>query len=777
MRKTYGRIIALTLTVIILTFLQTGCQSIDETAIAAVPWIIAASLSFLCVLILVVILIVLSRKQDPQTKELRMQTAMLTTLFDTIPDIIFIKDLDLRFINLNKAFSEHFGFKKKDLVGKTDVEVLNVPTEIAERFNERDRRIIDEGKAIIEEEVVPNAEGTNMFFETRKVPFVLDGETVGVMGIARDISKRKELEVELEANYEEAILLRKAAEAASRSKSEFLAHMSHEIRTPMNSIIGFSELALDSDIPQNAKDYFTKILKNSEWLLQIINDILDISKIESGNMELEKIPFSLPELFESCRTLVLPKAIEKGLVLHFYAEPNVGKALLGDPIRLRQSLVNLLSNAVKFSDSGEVKLYSEIESSSDNSVTMRFCIKDSGIGMTDEQIERVYAPFLQAEVGTTRKYGGTGLGLAITKNIVESMGGILEVESTPEIGSTFSFTLTFDTVDEAGSDIFEETIVLGELDKPTFKGEILLCEDNVMNQQVICEHLSKVGLKTVVAENGQVGVGIIKSRIERGAKQFDLIFMDIHMPVMDGLDAAEQIIALNIETPIVALTANIMSHDRELYKEKGMKDCVGKPFTSQELWRCLMRFLKPIAVTQESAVIKEKSSSDLQQRLIKTFVKNNKEKADELNSAIESGDIKLAHRIAHTLKSNAAQLGKTALQQAAKAVENQLNTEGFANPQLLSVLESELATVLAELEPLANESSGASDTPQPEVLDKESSKELLLKIEPLLKAADSDVVKMLPEIKRIPGSEKLVEDIENYDFKKAEASLAFLMSI
>ncbi|MDR0464594.1 MAG: response regulator [Treponema sp.] len=388
--------------------------------------------------------------------------------------------------------------------------------------------------------------------------------------------------------------LRKEAEIASVTKSTFLANMSHEIRTPMNSIMGFSELALDGETSPKTRDYLQKIKTNAEWLLQIINDILDISKVESGKMELEKIPFDMHELLSGCRTLILPKAVEKGIILHFYAEPSVNKKPVGDPTRLRQVFINLLSNSVKFTNTGMIKLQAVLKSISDTSITMHFEIKDSGIGMTPEQVSKIFEPFIQAESGTTRKYGGTGLGLTITNNIVKLMGGELLVDSMPGVGTKFCFDLTFDAIDYSSDKNSEQTLMLDEIEKPFFNGEILLCEDNTMNQEVICDHLARVGLKTIVADNGKIGVDMVKRRMNYGEKQFDLIFMDIHMPVMDGLEASAKIIELKTGIPVIAMTANIMSGDWDIYKKSGMNDCVGKPFTSQELWRCLLKYLRPV---------------------------------------------------------------------------------------------------------------------------------------------------------------------------------------
>ncbi|MDR2589552.1 MAG: response regulator [Oscillospiraceae bacterium] len=407
------------------------------------------------------------------------------------------------------------------------------------------------------------------------------------LNLESNISQLKALQEELEDALQRA-------NEANHSKSTFLAHMSHEIRTPMNSIVGFSELAIDEEnTPPKVADYLSKILQNSEWLLQIINDVLDISKIESGKMDLEKIPFDLAEMFNACRMAIIHIATEKGLVMHFYAEPSVGKKLYGDPTRLRQVLVNLLSNAVKFTNTGSIKMQAIIKETTDDSVTMYFEVRDSGIGIDSEKLKNIFDPFTQAETGTTRKYGGSGLGLAISQNIIEAMGGTLCVDSMPGVGSKFSFTLTFDAVDINKEIKSPENIAYKTLKKPTFVGEILLCEDNMMNQEVICEHLSKVGLKTDVAANGKVGVDLVRKRAENKEKQYDLVFMDIHMPVMDGLEATPVIHKIAPDLPIVALTANIMQGAAEQYKEIGMSDCLGKPFTSQELWRCLMKYFTP----------------------------------------------------------------------------------------------------------------------------------------------------------------------------------------
>jgi len=501
----------------------------------------------------------------------------------------------------------------------------------------------------------------------------------------------------LKRPYEEIDHLLREAEIASTAKSDFLARMSHEIRTPMNSIMGFSELALDGETSLKTRDYLNKIKTNVEWLLHIINDILDISKVESGKMVLENIPFNMHDLFSSCRTLIMPIALEKGITLYFYVEPSIGKKPLGDPSRLRQSLVNLLSNAVKFTNNGMVKLHASLIEVGSKTITMYFEVKDSGIGMTSEQLKKIFEPFEQAETRTARKYGGTGLGLAITKNIIELMGGTLAAESTPGIGSKFSFTLTFDTINVADDELLEKKIVINELEKPMFSGEVLLCEDSLMNQQLICEHLARVGLKTDVAEDGNTGVEMVENRIKEGRRQYDLIFMDIHMPVMDGLEASSKIRDLDANIPIVAMTANIMVNDREIYRTSGMNDCVGKPFTSQELWRCLMKYFTPENFGTGQKNMQLEAELVFQKSIHLLFLRDNMDKYSEIVKCLEAGDIITAYRLTHTLKSSAGQVGKILLQRAAANIEQQLKDgKNMVTEEQLKMLETELAVVLNE---------------------------------------------------------------------------------
>jgi len=297
-----------------------------------------------------------------------------------------------------------------------------------------------------------------------------------------------------------------------------------------------------------------------------------------------------------------------------------------------------------------------------------------------------------------------------------------------------------------------------------------------MNQQMISEHLARVGLTTVIAENGKIGVDMVASRTKNGVKQFDLIFMDMHMPVMDGLQAASVILKMNLDVPIVALTANVMSNDIEIYRQSGMNDYVSKPFTSQELWRCLMKYFKPVKWDDVNEAQYNQSEDNLRQKLIINFVKSNNTVFDEIKAAISKGDTVLAHRLAHTLKSNAAQIGKSVLQRAAEEVERQLQNGVSPNPLQMSALETELSAVLAELAPLFKQFSRNDDTSSLQPLAPQAMQDLLKKAEHLLDNSDPESLKLTGSLRRIPGSKKLIEQIEDLDFDAALKTLFELKS-
>jgi len=536
--------------------------------------------------------------------------------------------------------------------------------------------------------------------------------------------------------------LRKVAETAKealRVKTTFLANMSHEIRTPMNSIMGFSELALEKNIDIDTRNYFLKIKDSTILLLRIINDILDISKIEAGKLYIECISFNPGNVLSNCETMVLPLIEEKEL--EFIAEIDeslTSMQTMGDPVRLYQAILNLLSNAAKFTKSGFVKLSASLLNSDDENATIRFEVEDSGIGMTEEQTASVFEPFVQVDSNSTRAQDGTGLGLPITKNIVELMGGTLSVESTPDVGSKFSIELTFPVTD--ADSLFDDVFgpnVPSDIEKPIFKGEVLVCEDNRMNQQVIREHLSRVGLDCVIGDNGLEGLKIIMKRMKEGKPLFDLILMDMQMPVMDGFEATARINALGTGIPIVALTANVMSTDIENYKKSGLWDCIGKPFQTWDLWRCLLGVLEPVTKTVIDVNALSKRDEDLRKKLMLNFPNENRDRIENIRIAIAENDIKKARLLVHTLKSNAGLINEPKLQSIAASLErkleagdidyvvSQMNSLEFELKSVLKKLDSQdIKSKIRDSEPEGSEGSeGSRGSEKPDKTDKTDKKQ------------------------------------------------------
>jgi signal transduction histidine kinase/CheY-like chemotaxis protein/HPt (histidine-containing phosphotransfer) domain-containing protein len=652
------------------------------------------------------------------------------------------------------------------------------------------------------------------------------GMTFTLMERLSGIYKRlEEYNVQLEtAVRNRTIELEKQTEIAinaSKAKSEFLANMSHEIRTPMNSIVGFSELALYDDVPPKTREYIGIIKENTIGLLSIIDDVLDISKVESGRMELELVPFDLRDLLVNCRETMLQRALGKGLTLNVNISSGFNKLLLGDPTRLRQVLLNLLSNAVKFTNVGVVNVSADIISEprtekpnllfgeQSGNVVVHFEVSDSGIGISREQIQYLFEPFTQADASITRKYGGTGLGLPIAKNLIELMGGALKVESIPGVGSKFNFDIAFKIVDENSvkqvPGVFPISINRNE--KFVFDAEVLVCEDNPPNQLVIIGHLARFGIKAVIAENGREGVELVKERClnDENGKPFDLIFMDIQMPVMDGIEAASIITSLT-RTPIVAMTANIMSHEREIYAKSGMTDYLGKPFTSAELVRCLLKYLKPTGGAEQAGIFgqagiaghagdqsggqsREQSCEQsceqdevdihLKKRFENNFLNNAPLAYQEIRDAVNAGDNEKAYRLAHTLAGNAALIGRAKLRHIASNMEqllkdsppngvNRLPAEHKVFGETLVLLKDELEAVANEIRnELKNNKEETIKNEEYVQLSAEEAFSLLDRLETMLKERNPQCMTLLDDIRAIPGTEDIVTDVENFDFKPA----------
>jgi CheY-like chemotaxis protein len=292
-----------------------------------------------------------------------------------------------------------------------------------------------------------------------------------------------------------------------------------------------------------------------------------------------------------------------------------------------------------------------------------------------------------------------------------------------------------------------------------------------MNQRVICEHLERVGLRTTIAENGKIGLEMVQERIQKSQPPFNMIFMDIFMPVMDGVEAASRITALDTGTPIVAMTANVMTSELDNYKKCGMSDCVGKPFTAQELWRCLLKYLTPVSVSIGNNADHTREYDELQNMLRPKFVKDNRRKYAEITEAIAAGDMVLAHRLAHTLKGNAGQIGVSALQNAAAEIEALLKDGMIPEKEKVDNLGNEIISALNELKPLLDEPFEQTEAAN---MDAGQARALFERLEPMLESFNSEGVNLLDEIRGVPGAEELARQIEDYDFESASQTLAEL---
>jgi signal transduction histidine kinase len=453
---------------------------------------------------------------------------------------------------------------------------------LAEQYKEHDRKIIREGRVSVSEEYIPSADGTVQLFETSKVPMTQNGETIGIMAISHNITERKEME-------EKAL-------SASRAKTAFLANMSHEIRTPINAITGMSAIGKTaSDIER--KDYcFLKIEDASRHLLGVINDILDISKIEAGKFALSPVEFNFEKMLQRVVDVIYFRVDEKKQNLSVHIDNAIPLNLIADDQRLAQVIANLLGNAVKFTgEKGFISLDTRFLGEEDGICTIEISVSDNGIGISAEQQENLFSLFQQAEASTARRFGGTGLGLAISKNIVEMMGGKIWIQSEAGMGSVFAFTVQAKKASGTKRGIFSDGAEREEKEKePEIAGvfagrRALMAEDVEINREIVLALLEPTKLEIDCAKDGIEAV----RKFSEAPDNYDLIFMDVQMPGMDGYEATRRIRELEAELrsggslhkqiPIIAMTANVFQEDIEKCAEAGMNGHVGKPLDFDEV--------------------------------------------------------------------------------------------------------------------------------------------------------------------------------------------------
>jgi PAS domain S-box-containing protein len=557
------------------------------------------------------------------------------------------------------------------------------------------------------------------------------GTVMGVVIVARDVTEQKRIARELiEAKLfaelatgiaEEAKSVadraRIVAEDAVKAKQQFLSNMSHEIRTPMNAIIGFTKVVLKTELSLKQQEYLMAIKTSGDALIVLINDILDLAKVDAGKMDFEQTPFKLAMSLSAMLHLFEPKVQEKNLLLVKDYDKRIPEVLIGDPVRLHQIILNLVSNAVKFTSKGEIVVSAKVLKEDEAEVTIEFAVCDTGIGIEEAKLKNIFENFQQATSGTSRLFGGTGLGLAIAKQLVEAQGGAIGVKSQPNEGTTFSFTLTF-LKTNTKTEI--ETALTG-LDPEIVNAKILVVEDIALNQLLMRTLLEDFGFECDIVPNGKIAI----EKLQAGS--YDIILMDLQMPEMNGFEATEFIRnRMNSRIPIIALTADVTTSDMTRCKAVGMDDYISKPVDERILYSKIAGLLKkpdgaksrskntsePIEVSKlkitnlEYLKQRTKSNPKLMAEMISLYLEQTTSLIKDIRLSLQGSDWKQVQAIAHKMIPSFAIMGispdhENLAQRIQEYARSQQHFEKI--PDLIHQLTEVLEQACEELEEEAND--------------------------------------------------------------------------
>ncbi|MBT6157512.1 MAG: PAS domain S-box protein [Planctomycetaceae bacterium] len=608
-------------------------------------------------------------------------------IFENVVDAIITISLTGTIEEFNSAAEKMFGYSAEEVLGK-NVSLL-MPSPFREEHDGYLARYLKTGKKKIigfgREAVGTRKDGTTIpvNIAVSEVILQMTGTSESrrlYTGIIRDLSEVKE-NIELKRAKAELVDAKEAADVANQAKSEFLANMSHEIRTPMTAILGFTDILVDNVTgPENIAAART-VKENGEYLIELINDILDLSKIEAGKFDVEQIDCSPHEIIANVFSLMKVRAAAKGLPLEVRIDGPIPETICTDPTRLRQILINLLGNAIKFTETGSVELVTRLLNGASGEPELQFNVIDTGIGISDDKIETLFQPFTQADSSTTRQFGGTGLGLTICKRMAELLGGRVSVSSKIGEGSTFSVTvstgplesvrLIHDVVPSADESVVQA--MNEQTETLLHKCRVLLVEDGPSNQRLISYILNKAGAEVTVAENGQVAIDKVHAEGIAGAA-YDVILMDMQMPILDGYDATRQLRQEGFTGTIIALTAHAMVEDRQKCFGAGCDDFTSKPIDRCKLIAMIKTHFKgedatPTGEQPAAVLFSELTDDEDMLEIVEMFVDEMPDKIAAIEAAIAENDLATLGVLVHRMKGAAGGYGFPTVTEAARLAD------------------------------------------------------------------------------------------------------------